>query len=169
VTTFALNRARNENQMKNYEHTQPGVLMRLILGAMAVVMGTIGIVVLTSTRKPEAAIGLLVAPVVLAILLVLFHSLTIRISKKTLNLSFGVGLIRKSFSIEEIDEASAVSNRWHYGWGIKKIKGGWLYNVSGFDAVEIKLKNGRTNRIGTDEPKKLLAAINSAMENDPKA
>lgn len=139
--------------------------MRVILGAVAVIMGTIGIVVFTSTRKPEAAIGLLVAPVVLAILLVLFHSLTVRVSNKTIHLSFGVGLIRKSFSIEDINEASAVSNRWYHGWGIKKISGGWLYNVSGFDAVEIKLKNGRRNRIGTDEPKKLLAAISSAMDS----
>ncbi len=46
---------------------------------------------------------------------------------------------------------------WYYGWGIRgwlwpKM---WIYNVSGFDAVEIKLKNGKMYRIGTDEPKKL--------------
>lgn len=151
--------------MKSYEHTQPGTLMRVILGVFAVGMGTVGIIILASSKEPEASIGLLVAPVILTILMVLFHSLTVRVSRKTLNLSFGVGLIRKSFQIGDINEASAVSNHWHNGWGIKKIRGGWLYNVSGFDAVEIKLKNGRRNRIGTDEPKKLLAAINSAMDS----
>jgi len=35
----------------------------------------------------------------------------------------------------------------------------WIYNVSGFDAVEIKLKNGKTYRIGTDESQKLEQAI----------
>jgi hypothetical protein len=35
----------------------------------------------------------------------------------------------------------------------------WIYNVSGFDAVEITLKNGNTYRIGTDEPKELEQAI----------
>jgi hypothetical protein len=35
----------------------------------------------------------------------------------------------------------------------------WIYNVSGFDAVEIKLKNGKVYRIGTDEPKKLEQTI----------
>ena len=34
-----------------------------------------------------------------------------------------------------------------------------IYNVSGFDAVEIQLKNGKIYRIGTDEPKKLEQAI----------
>jgi len=52
--------------------------------------------------------------------------------------------------------AKTTKNHWYYEWGIR----GWLwpkmriYNVSGFDAVEIKVKNGKTYRIGTDEPKK---------------
>ena len=36
----------------------------------------------------------------------------------------------------------------------------WIYNVSGFDAVEIILKNGKIYRIGTDVPKELEVAIN---------
>jgi hypothetical protein len=35
----------------------------------------------------------------------------------------------------------------------------WIYNVSGFDAVEIKMKDGKTYRIGTDEPEKLEQTI----------
>jgi hypothetical protein len=35
--------------------------------------------------------------------------------------------------------------------------------VSGFDAIEIQLKNERKYRIGTDQPKKLLAAVESAL------
>ena len=35
----------------------------------------------------------------------------------------------------------------------------WIYNVAGLDAVEIKLRNGKTYRVGTDEPKKLEQAI----------
>jgi len=54
-----------------------------------------------------------------------------------------------------------VKNQWYYGWGIGK----WLwpkmliYNVSGFDAGKITLKNGKTYRIGTDEPEKLEQTI----------
>ena len=35
----------------------------------------------------------------------------------------------------------------------------WIYNVSGFDAVEIIMRNGRIYRIGTDVPGELETAI----------
>jgi hypothetical protein len=35
----------------------------------------------------------------------------------------------------------------------------WIYNVSGFDAAEIILKNGRVYRIGTDDSNELETAI----------
>lgn len=34
-----------------------------------------------------------------------------------------------------------------------------MYNVAGYDAVELELRSGRVFRIGTDEPDALLAAI----------
>ena len=55
-------------------------------------------------------------------------------------------------------------NLWYYGWGIRYTPHGWLFNVSGLDAVELELKNGRTWRVGTDEPVELLAAIQAAAE-----
>jgi hypothetical protein len=39
----------------------------------------------------------------------------------------------------------------------------WIYTVSGFDAVEITLKNGAIFRIGTDEPKALEQSIQQAI------
>ena len=42
------------------------------------------------------------------------------------------------------------------------IRNGWLYNVSGFDAVELELASGKLCRIGTDEPGRLLHAIEQA-------
>jgi hypothetical protein len=40
----------------------------------------------------------------------------------------------------------------------------WIYSVSGFDAVEIKMKNGKRYRIGTDEPKNLEQAITASTK-----
>ena len=42
---------------------------------------------------------------------------------------------------------------------------GVLYNVSGFDAVEIKLRTGKKFRIGTDVPQELDAAIRQALSH----
>jgi hypothetical protein len=55
-----------------------------------------------------------------------------------------------------------VRNRWYYGWGIRITPRGWLYNVSGLDAVELALKNGKCVRIGSDEPHALARAIDHA-------
>ena len=101
--------------------------------------------------------------VIFGIIFVLCHSLTVRISPSDIALSFGVGLIQKSFPTGDICSARIVRNRWYHGWGVRKIRGGWLYNVSGYDAVEIQFKNERKYRIGTDQPKELLAAIELAI------
>ena len=109
-------------------------------------------------------IGLLIASIFLPFL-PLLHSLTVCVNQDVIRLRFGIGLIRKRFHTKEIQTAFTVRNRWYNGFGIRKIWGGWLYNVSGWDAVEIQLWNGRRNRIGTDEPEALLAAIESVIGN----
>ena len=152
--------------MYHYENTQPGTFIRIMTGSWVVFFGVLAGVKLALGEK-EAAIVLGVITVMLAVIngivFVLFHSLTVRISRSDIAISFGVGLIRKRFSIGDIRSVRIARNRWYNGWGIRKIRGGWLYNVSGFDAIEIQLKNERKYRIGTDQPKKLLAAVESAL------
>ena len=152
--------------MHHYENTQPGTFIRVMTGSWVVFFGVLAVVMLALGQK-EAAVGLGVVTVMLAVIngivFALFHSLTVRVSRSEIALSFGVGLIRKQFPIGDISSASIVQNRWYNGFGIRKIRGGWLYNVSGFDAIEIQLKNERKYRIGTDQPKKLLAAVESTL------
>ena len=152
--------------MHHYENTQPGTFIRVMTVSWVFFFGVLAVVMLVLGQK-EAAIGLgvvtVMAAVILGIVYALFHSLTVRVSRSDIALSFGVGLIRKQFSIGDISSASIVQNRWHNGFGIRKIRGGWLYNVSGFDAIEIQLKNERKYRIGTNQPKELLAAVESAI------
>ena len=154
--------------MHDYENTQPGTFIRVMTGSWVFFFGVLAVVMLVLGQK-EAAIGLgvvtVIAAVILGIVYALFHSLTVRVSRSDIALSFGVGLIRKQFPIGDISSASIVQNRWYNGFGIRKIRGGWLYNVSGFDAIEIQLKNERKYRIGTNQPKELLAAGESALAN----
>lgn len=103
-------------------------------------------------------VGLLVAAI-LVLFVALFGSLTVTVHGSFVEIRFGVGLIRRRFSLEEIESCDAVRNPWWYGWGIKKIPRGWLFNVSGLDAVELTMRNGAAHRIGTDEPQKLHRAI----------
>ena len=152
--------------MHDYENTQPGTFIRIMTGSWVFFFGLLAVVMLALVQK-EAAIGLGVVTVILAVILgivcALFHSLTVRVTRSDIALSFGVGLIRKQFPIGDISRARIVQNRWYNGFGIRKIRGGWLYNVSGFDAIEIQLKNERKYRIGTNQSKELLAAVESAI------
>ncbi len=94
--------------------------------------------------------------------LVLFYALTVEIKNSIISCRFGIGLIRKSISLSEIQTVRAVQNPWYAGWGIRWIPGQyWLWNVSGFEAVELTMKDGKRFRIGTDEPEALVRAIES--------
>ena len=133
------------------------------MGLCGVIGSSVFIVDGQSTGDEGAVIVGCVIAAVCAVVIVLFHSLTVRVSRNVIAISFGVGLIRKNFVVDDIQSAAIVKNHWYNGWGIKWIRGGWLYNVSGLDAVEIKVKNGRRYRIGTDQPCDLFEAIESRI------
>lgn len=99
---------------------------------------------------------------ILGVVLILFCTLTIDIDRRRLRCFFGPGLIRKEFPLAEIVAARPVRNRWYYGWGIRLTPSGWMYNVSGLDAVELELIQGRRFRVGTPEPDAVVQAINQA-------
>jgi hypothetical protein len=82
---------------------------------------------------------------------------------ETLRWSFGVGIIRKKVQVAEIASCEPIRIRWWYGWGIHLTPYGWLYNVAGWDAVVITLRNGRKFALGTDDPHGLAAAIRAAI------
>ena len=90
-------------------------------------------------------------------------ALTISISDGFLKLRFGAGAWRKKFSLEDIVSAKAVKSRFWHGWGIHYTGTAWLYNIAGFDAVEITLKNAKKKWLGTDQPQELTTAINKAI------
>ncbi len=144
--------------IKRYEHTQVGYL---IIAVMAAVMVWIGVVLANAGINWIAIAGL----VVIAIALVLFSSLTVVIWEEDLEARFGPGPIRKRFKLNEIESCQVVKNHWYYGWGIRLTPHGVLYNVSGFHAVEIKLRTGKKFRIGTDVPQELEEAIRQAINS----
>jgi hypothetical protein len=73
-----------------------------------------------------------------------------------------MGLICKKIPLAEIAACEPIRIRWWYGWGIHLTPYGWLYNISGFDAVAIKLRDGRKFALGTDDPDGLAEAIRAS-------
>jgi hypothetical protein len=112
----------------------------------------------------------LVVMFLVMIILASFMSLNVTINEHSMQIKFGYGIFKKRFLLREIASAKTVKNHWYYGWGIRLLlcPTMWLYNVSGFDAVEITMKDGKKYRIGTDEPKILEHAI-ALMLAPPRA
>ena len=111
-------------------------------------------------RADEAAVL-----VVLAVVVALFHSLTVVISEEELVVKFGPGVINKRFKLNEIQSCQAVRIPWYYGWGIRATPQGMVFRVSGFHAVQIRLTTGKEFLIGTDVPQELEEAIGQAISH----
>lgn len=139
-----------------YWHTQTARLILAIIILIAVAM------VVSALFYPNPA--LILTAVFLFVLIVLFSSLTVTADEHALMLYFGPGVIRRSFKYSDIESISRVKNRWYWGWGIRWFGRGWLYNVSGLDAVELKLKTGKLVRIGTDEPDQLARFVGERLK-----
>jgi len=144
--------------IKHYHHTQIGYLtiiaLAIILLFSALLMAVAGIHWIS-----------IVVLAILAICLVLFATLTVVIEGDVLEIRFGPGVIRRKFLLKDIESCQVVKNPWYYGWGIRMTPHGWLYNVSGFYAVEIKIKTGKKYRIGTDVPSELEKGIRQSIRN----
>ncbi|MGD9651905.1 MAG: hypothetical protein AB7I96_06055 [Candidatus Dadabacteria bacterium] len=145
--------------MTEYKRTQIGYLMLAFI-AIGILL-VLNYFYLSDKTNPF----LLIILAALAVSLLLFSILTVEVDGEEVSVRFGVGLIRKRFPLSEIESHSAVRNPWYYGWGLRRTPIGWLYNVSGLEAVEITMKDGRKVRIGTDDPAGLDAAIGAALSN----
>lgn len=143
--------------MNTYKHTQIGYLLIATLGA-AVLM----IAYLTVITKFSLGAILLLAFMILC--LALFATLTVEVNERAIHIQFGMGAIHKSFLLQDIQAFRAVKNPWYYGWGIHAIPGGWIFNVSGSQAIELQMKNGRKYRIGTDDAHGLANAVESHVQ-----
>jgi len=147
----------------NYKHTQFSYLMLVVTLAVLVLFAWAYITGSAEPDSTDSGPNFAITSLMALILFILasFVSLQVIIDGKYLRIKFSFGIYQKKFSLNDIMSAKTVKNHWHYGWGIRRWLWPkmWIYNVSGFDAVEIKLKNGKTYRIGTNEPKKLEQTI----------
>jgi len=140
--------------MKTYHHTQQARLILAIMTAMSVMFIVVG--------------AMLFRPLLFSVPFMilggwLFHSLTIEVADGELRWRFGSGFVRKRVPLREIASAQVVRTNFIEGWGIHHSRYGWLYNVSGYDAVAIALRDGKRFCLGTDEPEKLAEILRNEV------
>jgi hypothetical protein len=140
-----------------YEHVQYGYV-----GAGTLVFVLImGVLTLPEAFDDSTSAGWAVTAtlVVIAAITVWFSKLAVTIEETTLTAAFGLGRPHKTIDLSDVVTATPVRNRWTQGTGIRKISGGWMYNVWGLDAIELTLHSGEIVRIGTNDLDNLLASV----------
>jgi hypothetical protein len=136
----------------HYRHTQTGWV---IIGSIAAAI----LLVVPLLRVDSAPRGALFVAAPLVLVGLLFSTLTVEVDAQEVRVFFTGGIVRRRVALSELRGHRAVRNPWRFGWGIHMIPGGWIWNVSGLDAVELELGDGRVLRVGTDEPEALAQAI----------
>lgn len=151
--------------METKKYTQPGTFSIISIGSALILCIVIMIITGLNDLAPVGIMGFVV--MTLLICLLIFYKLTITIDNTCIRFSMGTGLIAKKYLISDIQSCKSVSNNLIYGIGIRKIPKGWLYNVSGLKAIEIKFKNSKSViRIGTDHPDEIAGIISKMINAD---
>jgi len=128
-----------------------------------------GLIIWSGIPPDESMILWFITPLML-IPLLLFYRLVVEADHAEIRISFGIGLIRKSWQMSDIESVSVVRNSVLHGWGIHYGLNTTIYNISGFDAIELSFKGKRRRvRIGTNEPEKLAGYINGIIAGKRKS
>ena len=130
----------------------------LMLGILIVLLCVAWINIIPSSDKTVQIVFGITLPLIL-----MFTRMTVLCDNDTLKIRFLLGLFSKKFLLKDIASYTIVRNRWYYGWGIRKIPGGWLYNMSGLDAIEFLMKDGKMYRIGTVKSQDLYKHLLSKL------
>src|ERR1700754_3852301 len=104
-----------------YRHTQFGTVIACAVGAVLAWYGV-------QLWAGGAMSTLRVPLILLAVVLLLFVTLTTEVEQGRLRCYFALGLIRRTIATRDITAVAVVRNSWLSGWGIRMIGNGWLWN-----------------------------------------
>jgi hypothetical protein len=127
-----------------------------------------GLVVLLGalfSQQPDVVFISLLSSALLVGIAYAFRNLRVVDEGDALALRFGpLPLFRKRIPYSRIQAAERDRTTVVDGWGIHWVPGrGWTYNLWGFDCVRLTLTNGRTIRVGTDDPEGLARFLHRKL------
>ena len=154
--------------MTPYRRTQIGWAMLAAL-SLSVISVAVAYPLLQAEGEEEGLAVLAVTGVVVSAAVLFFCSLTVTIDAGHVTIRFGLTPVRKRIRLADIASFEAVRNPWYFGWGIARYGPGWLYNVSGFEAIEIVRTDDTQLRIGTGDSQGLIRALSAAVGKRSRA
>lgn len=107
---------------------------------------------------PIPLIATILTSIFFVIIGMLFYKLTITIDDEYITAAFGIGWIKKTLKISniDIDAIEETITPWYYGIGIRFTPKGILYNSKFGKAIIFRMKdNSKTVLFGTDNFKKI--------------
>ena len=141
--------------MQPYVRTQHATWAWLALLPTAVIVAAF-----LQYPRPETFLAMFVVCVLVIVALAAFTRLTIRVDANTVSWAFGWGWPGSAVAIEDIERSQITRTNFLEGWGLHwTIWHGWLWNVAGFQAVELFERDGSRVTLGTDDPQGLWEAI----------
>lgn len=145
-----------------YQHAQKGITTIIILTCILVFM----MVMITYVNPLSAEMGNVLYFIFGIFLLtgLFMYQLKVTLTDTEIRVQYGIAPVFPVFPLEDIAEVHAVRNPWWVGWGIRYAINYWVYNVSGYGAVELVKKDGSRVRIGTDEPEVLVEKIREVLK-----
>ena len=142
--------------MQRYKHTQIGWVSIIAVVAGALLIAWVGLIGSAPRNVLQLTVG------VILLVAFVFSYQTIEVSDTSVTSRFGLGILAKRLPLSEISDVQYMPSRWYDGWGLRLTTRGWLYNVSGFGAVEFTMREGGRVRFGTDDSENLIAAVKEA-------
>ncbi|MDP2005762.1 MAG: hypothetical protein Q8K45_08795 [Rubrivivax sp.] len=143
-----------------YARTQSLRLLWAISLPVTVGVGTAIVAEKGAAGWPDVALLLLVTVGTLLVL----GSFTVEVGEGRVEWRFGVlGWPRWQVALDQIVGVEVTTTSALEGWGIHRTKTGMVYNAQGRQAVRLRLRDGRTLRLGSDEPERLAGFITARL------
>ncbi|GAH10478.1 unnamed protein product [marine sediment metagenome] len=135
-----------------YDHTQKAPIHLILVG-----IGTAMFIGAWLTPEQIAQIILLCVGALVFVLAMCFRQLTVSDEGDRLRICFGpLPLFQRRILYADIESVQRSRSTILDGWGIHlSLSGGVVWNLWGFDCVDVYRKKGSKLRIGTDDPEGL--------------
>ena len=140
----------------DYRRTQWGYFA---IWTVAILVPVVVVTLVAGDDEPWADVLIVLLVVLITALVFWFSRLTVTVRGGVVAAEFGWGWPRKAVELAKVSDVRKVRNHWYYGFGIRKVPNGWMYNVSGLDAVELQFLTGKVFRIGTNDVEQLLGVL----------
>jgi len=135
-----------------YSQSQSGTVIRAFIGGGGM------LIALLMAFRGEVRIASGVGMFALVVTF-LFNRLNVEVTEQHLIVRFGPGWRVRKIPLEHIESVNVTRYPWYYGYGIRLTPKGTLYNVSGNDAVQLRLRGGKKVLVGSDEPERLASIL----------